>query len=153
MADKKVILHDAAGNNLNPATTADQISGILPVANGGTGTDDFGTIYSASWTANSSSSINVAVSGTIDLPAGTYIIAAHCPTVNVTNWAFAINDSNASATAALDDKFQVAVASYVELVLLYKFTSPAKIRILSAVSVSATFSNLTRGGLYAIRIN
>lgn len=37
MADKKVILHDAAGNNLNPATTADQIAGVLSVANGGTG--------------------------------------------------------------------------------------------------------------------
>lgn len=125
---------------------------VVPVENGGTGITDFGTIYSAEWTASSSSATNVAVSGSIDLPTGTYIITAHCPTVNVTNWAFAINDANVSATAVLDDKFQVAVVSYVELVLLHKFTSPAKIRILSAASVAATFSNLTRGGLYAMRI-
>lgn len=37
MADKNVLLHDAAGNNLYPQTKAGNISGQLPVANGGTG--------------------------------------------------------------------------------------------------------------------
>ena len=40
MADKNVQLHDAAGNDLYPMTKAENVSGVLPIANGGTGADN-----------------------------------------------------------------------------------------------------------------
>lgn len=64
MADKNVLLHDAAGNNLYPQTKAGNISGTLGINHGGTGQTTKAAVRNTLGLGNTTGALPIANGGT-----------------------------------------------------------------------------------------
>lgn len=107
---------------------------VLPTAK-------YGAIYSASWSAASSAANNTALTNSVTIPAGTYVLICYSPIASV--------------------DFSIGVAGHYKemnkngdsFALIYSCNETVTFYAQSAQSASVTFSYTERGGLYAIQIS
>ena len=97
-----------------------------------------GTVYTAAWTAASNSASSTVLTGSINLPAGTYLLVVIAPTMS-------------SELVTILTGHYLHLSSLGSAVTVFT-TSGATATLRSAQSSSVTFSNIERGSLTAIRI-
>lgn len=103
-----------------------------------------GDYYEAAWTATSSSAMNTQLTGSITLPAGTYIVSASFPVLSsVPFYAYLRGVVKYFGMAG----YHVHSASWV-----VKLTETRTISLISGQSDPCTFTYRERGGLYAVRL-
>lgn len=100
-----------------------------------------GAIYSASWTASSSSASGTALTGYVTLPIGTYVMVLITPTASA-NFVLGLS-GNYKQVSQNGDCF-VIVANVT--------TDSTQIGATSAQTASVTFTNTSRGSLKAIKV-
>lgn len=102
-----------------------------------------GDVYTAAWTATESSAAQTDLTETLTLPAGTYLIIGRSPTC--------------SGPVSVELRGSVGSQSWLmdtsqSYTWLRTFSSTTSVRISTAASTAATWTNTAGGGLQAIRI-
>ena len=112
-------------------------------------TDDIstvlGNVYSASWTASSSTANGSQLTESITLPPGTYIITGQFPGMSTAGVFGYHNIPNKYCYATADTDCETNT-------IIITLTETTQIWLTSATASTMTFTNLERGGLTAIRI-
>jgi hypothetical protein len=104
-------------------------------------------IYFANWTASSSSANNTVLTQRINLSAGIYIIYCHRPSCSTTT--FSMN----MRVNGNDFRNYTVGTLYDNVCAVQRFTTSSYIEMVSTQSASATFTNLERGKLIAVKIS
>lgn len=108
-----------------------------------------GEYYSAAWTANSTSAYGTKLTGSITLPAGTYIIVCKTPYIaSGTFPGFYLADSG----GIVDSTTISAPAGQQSETMLMEFAEQKTVWLESSGSPACNFSVIERGSLRAIRI-
>lgn len=109
--------------------------------------DLIGGFYSASWTATSTNANNVPLTTeTVTLPAGTYLVQVRFPRVNNDNFYWA----DLRGGMVENSYFRGTTGGRYAVVI--PVSEGSKLRLYSAQSGSATFSNTSEGQLRAVRL-
>lgn len=108
-----------------------------------------GTIYTANWTATSSSSNGAILTDTLTLPKGQYIVTVSAPVASA-NMTIGLWDSIGSYG---DRYFTYSRSYYASATWLVSLSAEATLNVRSAQSTSVTFTNASRyGKLKAMRV-
>lgn len=104
---------------------------------------NLGVVYSVAWKASSSSSVNTALTNSMTLPAGTYVIVVTMPNCS---------GSIVSSIRVGDIDHIVIGNSGMSLTYIAVLASEATVQYVSQQSAKVVFSNIGRGQLRALRI-
>ena len=105
-----------------------------------------GTIYTASWTATSSSATNARMTDTLTLPAGTYIGFIKCPVADQTTLAFTIEPIGLAAGGMLVGGGQGVLSAPFTL------SATTTVYVATSMSFTTTYTYIERGYLKVVRI-
>lgn len=103
-----------------------------------------GAIYTAPWTATSSNASNTRVTGTVTIPAGTYVILLKIPECSQTN-ALAFGPDYGDS--------QIFAKSQSTGVYFASFNSSHDLYAVCGMSQPTNYSYIDRGSIKAIRIS
>ena len=112
--------------------------------------------YDAAWTATSNSAYGSAMTGTVTLPHGSYLIRGVQPNINTSGFWTELTAVDTASTAYTfhNNPLGYHPGSCTEHLWLVEVTgATASFRLASAASDSRTFSYTERGGLFAIRLD
>lgn len=108
-------------------------------------------VLSASWKVTSSSAVGTALTNTITLSKGLYIVMAAYPVIS--NSAYFTSEISGSTTISKWGGTYIYQTSQQSTVrFIYVYTNNTTVQLVSAQSTSCTFSNTDRGGIFAYKI-
>lgn len=136
-----IIGNGTDGNSRSNALTVDW-TGKLTVEGH---SSPIGDVKTAAWTASSSASSGTALTDTITLTPGVWLIVVSLPGVSRTHQYYLSNISSSTS------KYYSAV-SQGTFSCIYQATSTISTSVMSAASTSTTYSTINRGHLEAVRI-
>jgi len=102
-------------------------------------------VYTAAWTASSSSAVNTQLTGSISLPAGTYLAIAMTPIRSSGGGVVTIAGTGVTAYKIVDN-------DYVQMCVPFTLSSAGSVAVFSASSSAMSFTNVDRGWLRVVRI-
>lgn len=109
------------------------------------------TVSSASWKVTSSSAVGTALTNTLTLSKGLYIVLAAYPVIS-SNVNFLSELSSSTTISKWGGAFINQTSQQSTMRFIYVYANNTTVKLISSQSASCTFSNTDRGGIFAYKI-
>lgn len=103
-------------------------------------------IFTADWTASTSSGLNAVLTDRVTIPSGTYLVYVHRPTCSTSMFSLCVRANGSDYNNYLTN------TQFESICAIQRYTGTTYLEVCATTSASATFSNLERGKLIVAKI-
>lgn len=103
-------------------------------------------IFTAEWTATSSSALDTVLTDRVTIPSGTYLVYVHRPTCSTSMFSLCVRANGSDYNNYLTN------TQFESICAIQRYTEQTYLEVCATTSASASFSNLERGKLIVARI-